>query len=85
MKYEMKDIVSTLEPLMKFTNLIPMLNVSNIETSLDFYERALGFQIVSSIKAIKEQRWTTIRSEDTELMLSESQCDLGLNWARWVP
>jgi uncharacterized glyoxalase superfamily protein PhnB len=63
---------------MKLTKLIPMLNVSNIETSLDFYKRALGFQIVSPIEAVKEWRWATIRSGTTELMLSESQFDLGL-------
>ncbi len=63
---------------MKLTNLIPMLNVSNIETSLYFYEKALGFQIVSPADAVKEWRWATIRSGNTELMLSESQCDLGL-------
>jgi uncharacterized glyoxalase superfamily protein PhnB len=61
---------------MKLTNLIPMLNVSNIETSLDFYEKALGFQIVSPTDAVKEWRWAAIRSGNTELMLSESRCDL---------
>jgi uncharacterized glyoxalase superfamily protein PhnB len=63
---------------MKLINLIPMLNVSNMEASLDFYERALGFRVVSPVEAVKEWRWATIRSGDTELMLSESQCDLGL-------
>ncbi len=64
---------------MRLENLIPMLNVSNIETSLDFYQRALGFEVVSDPEAVKEWRWATIRSGDTELMLSETQCDLGLD------
>ena len=63
---------------MKLTKLIPMLNVSNLEASLDFYEKALCFEVVSPKEALKEWRWGTIRSGDTELMLSETQTDLGL-------
>lgn len=63
---------------MKLTNLIPMLNVANIETSLDFYRRALGFEVVSPMEAVEEWRWATIRSGNTELMLSETHCDLAL-------
>ena len=63
---------------MKLTNLIPMLNVSNLEASLDFYHRVLDFQVVSPAEAITEWRWATIRSGDTELMLSESDCDFEL-------
>lgn len=69
------------EPLpadMMLKNLIPMLNVANIEASLEFYRKALGFEIVSSPDAVKEWRWAMIRSGATELMLSESDCDLEL-------
>ena len=58
---------------MKLKQLIPMLNVSNLEQSLNFYSTALGFEVVSDPKAVKEWRWATIRSGDTELMLSESE------------
>jgi len=63
---------------MKLKNLIPMLNVSDIERSLDFYRKALGFVVASDPECVKEWRWATIRSGDTELMLSETDCDLGL-------
>ena len=63
---------------MKLTNLIPMLNVSNLEASLDFYKRALDFQVVSPAEAITEWRWASIRSGDTKLMLSESDCNFEL-------
>ncbi len=63
---------------MKLTKLIPMLNVSNLEASLDFYQRSLNFQVVSPKEALEEWRWGVIRSGDTELMLSETQTDLGL-------
>lgn len=57
---------------MKLTNLIPMLKVSNIENSLEFYQKALGFNVVSDPAAVREWRWATIRSGNTELMLSEA-------------
>lgn len=64
---------------MRLNDLIPMLNVSDIESSLDFYRRALGFEIVSDPGVVKEWRWATIRSGDTELMLAETEHDPGLS------
>ena len=58
---------------MALRNLIPMLNVSNIEASLRFYRDALDFDVVSDPAAVREWRWATIRSGDTELMLSETE------------
>lgn len=63
---------------MKLKKLIPMLNISNIEGSLDFYQKALGFEIVSDKDAVKEWKWATIRSGNTEIMLSETEHSLNL-------
>ena len=57
---------------MKLTNLVPMLNVSDIDSSLDFYREALGFEIVSDPGVARGSRWATIRSGNTELMLTET-------------
>ena len=57
---------------MKLKHLVPMLNVSNIDDSLDFYQQACGFEVVSDPAAVRQWRWATIRSGYTELMLSES-------------
>ena len=57
---------------MELQQLIPMLNVADIDASLDFYRRALGFEIVSDPAMVAEWRWATIRSGATELMLSET-------------
>lgn len=54
-----------------------MLNVSNIENSLDFYRRAAGFEVVSDPAAVRDWRWATIRSGLTEMMLSESRTEPG--------
>ncbi len=61
---------------MGLKRLIPMLNVSNLEKSLDFYRSALAFDTVSDQDDVKRFRWATIRSGEVELMLSESNCDL---------
>ena len=57
---------------MPLKQLIPMLNVADIDASLDFYRRALDFEIVSDPEIVPEWRWATIRSGATELMLSET-------------
>lgn len=57
---------------MKLRQLIPMLNVSDIQKSLTFYAEAFGFEIVSDPSVVSEWKWATIRSGNTELMLSES-------------
>lgn len=58
---------------MALKNLIPMLNVSDIEASLEFYREALDFKVVSNPDAVKEWRWATIRSGWTEIMLSQTE------------
>ena len=63
---------------MALKNLIPMLNVSDIDASLGFSRDALGFEVVSDPAAVKEWRWATIRSGRTELMLSQTESGPGL-------
>jgi uncharacterized glyoxalase superfamily protein PhnB len=57
---------------MALKNLIPMLNVSGIEASLEFYRETLDFKVVSNPAAVKEWRWATIRSGWTAIMLAQS-------------
>ena len=57
---------------MALRNLIPMLNVSDIEASLEFYRDALDFKVVSNAAAVKDWHWATIRSGWTEMMLSQT-------------
>ena len=63
---------------MVLKQLIPMLNVSDIDASLAFYHDALGFEVVSDPVAVREWRWATIRSGSTELMLSQTENGPGL-------
>ncbi|WP_035477013.1 VOC family protein [Aliagarivorans taiwanensis] len=58
---------------MQLKLMIPMLNVSNIRHSLEFYQRALGFEVVSDPAAVDQWQWATIRSGETEIMLSQTE------------
>lgn len=57
---------------LKVGNMIPMLNVVDIDKSFDFYRVALGFELVSSSEVLTSMRWGIIACDDTEFMLSES-------------
>jgi len=57
---------------MALTNMIPMLNVSDIQASLAFYREALDFRVVSNPAAVLDWRWATIRSGWTEIMLTQT-------------
>jgi uncharacterized glyoxalase superfamily protein PhnB len=63
---------------MALKNLIPMLNVGDIEASLEFYQQALDFKVVSNPQAVKQWHWATIRSGWTELMLTQTETGSGL-------
>jgi catechol 2,3-dioxygenase-like lactoylglutathione lyase family enzyme len=52
--------------------LTPMLNVADVERSVDFYRRAAGFELVSEQVQLKEWRWAHLQCGSAELMLSES-------------
>jgi catechol 2,3-dioxygenase-like lactoylglutathione lyase family enzyme len=51
---------------MELKRLTPMINVSDIERSLEFYRSALGFKLCSSEEAVKEWRWAEIESGGLE-------------------
>jgi catechol 2,3-dioxygenase-like lactoylglutathione lyase family enzyme len=57
---------------MRLKRLTPMLNVSDIERSLDFYREMVGFELASPRQAVEEWRWAWIKAGDSELMLAES-------------
>jgi hypothetical protein len=57
---------------MRMERLTPMLNVSEIERSLNFYREVAGFELSSPRETIEQWRWAHIKSGSCELMLSES-------------
>lgn len=57
---------------MKLNALHPMLSVADINNSLEFYERALGFERLNTDKELEEWKWAHIKSGNVALMLSQS-------------
>lgn len=61
------------ETPMAMTNLIPMLCVSDVRKSLDFYRDTLGFELESPESKFEHDGvlcWCSIRSGQTQLMLT---------------
>lgn len=54
--------------------MVPMLNVRDIFKSLEFYQKALGFRLLSPMEELIHFRWGIIAADGTEFMLSESDC-----------
>jgi catechol 2,3-dioxygenase-like lactoylglutathione lyase family enzyme len=48
---------------MQIKRLTPMLKVSDIERSLKFYQKLVGFELVSPRRAVDQWRWAWIRSD----------------------
>lgn len=42
---------------MKLTNMVPMLNVNDIETSLDFYRKARDSEMVGPKDLLEQCHW----------------------------
>jgi catechol 2,3-dioxygenase-like lactoylglutathione lyase family enzyme len=52
-------------------DLIPMLNVEDVERSVAFYQEVLGFELGCPEERIREWRWASLRKNGANLMLAE--------------
>lgn len=59
---------------MKLKQLVPMLNVSDIQRSLKFYEAVARFEQVSSQEELGKWNWAEIQLGDVLLMLAQARC-----------
>ncbi|MBF2098219.1 MAG: VOC family protein [Gloeomargaritaceae cyanobacterium C42_A2020_066] len=57
---------------MTFRGMTPMLNVTNLERSLAFYQAVAGLTQISSAEALNQWRWAYLQAGDMGLMLCES-------------
>jgi len=63
---------------MHYDSVTPMLHVSNIRASLDFYQTRLGFTRVSSDAQLRDWRWARVVCGRCDFMLMETLADLHL-------
>lgn len=56
---------------MKFKNLIPLLDVSDVESSILFYSEALGFKIEDQLTWDGKTDWALLKSGRAKVMLSQ--------------
>ena len=55
---------------MKLNSLIPLVDVCDVERSIDFYENALGFNIEDKLIWNGEIEWALLSSGQVHIMLS---------------
>lgn len=51
---------------MQFSSMIPMLAVSDIQRSLNFYRDVLGFELTSEADKVGEWNWCVLRHGDSD-------------------
>lgn len=54
-------------------SLVPLLNVRDVERSLEFYKGVFGFSVLSKWESDGRLAWVRIGSERVELMLNRSE------------
>ncbi len=63
---------------MHYDDVTPILHVSNIQASLDFYQTRLGFTRVSSDAQLRDWGWARVVCGHCDFMLMETRADLHL-------
>jgi len=56
---------------MNFDGLIPVIQCHHIDETLDFYQRAFRYIIISKTESENGLSWVHIRSDNTQLMLQK--------------
>lgn len=60
---------------MRLQTLIPVLDVKDVDTSIEFYCDVLGFTLHDKVQWAGRTEWAVLRSDDVQLMLCASQGD----------
>jgi uncharacterized glyoxalase superfamily protein PhnB len=58
---------------LKIEALTPLLNVRDVEVSMNFYTHTLGFEVVGEWTLEERVRWVRLKNGDVQLMLNSSQ------------
>jgi catechol 2,3-dioxygenase-like lactoylglutathione lyase family enzyme len=58
---------------MKLRNLVPVLDVRDVDASIEFYCGVLGFTLHDKVEWGGRTEWALLRSDNVQLMLSASQ------------
>lgn len=56
---------------MTITEMTPLLNVEDADSSIAFYRDALGFEVVQTFEADGATVWALLTSGDTKLMINQ--------------
>ncbi len=59
--------------IMRLQNLVPVLDVRDVEASIEFYRSSLGFAVYDKVEWGGQTEWALLRSGQVQLMLCASQ------------
>lgn len=62
---------------MRLQNLVPVLDVRDVEESIEFYRSTLGFSVHDKVEWGGRTEWALLRSGQVQLMLCANQNDIG--------
>ena len=65
------------KPDLRLQNLVPVLDVRDVDESIEFYRSALGFSVNDKVEWGGRTEWALLRSGQVQLMLCASQDDDG--------
>ena len=57
--------------MVKFTGMIPLLNVEDAACSVNFYRDVLGFEVANQMESDGTLRWARIQSGSVSLMINQ--------------
>ncbi len=57
--------------MVKFTGMIPLLNVEDAARSVDFYRNVLGFEVANQMESDGTLRWARIQAGPVSLMINQ--------------
>lgn len=60
---------------MRLQNLVPVLDVRDVEESIEFYSRTLGFEVYDKVEWGGRTEWALLRSGQVQLMLCAGRED----------
>lgn len=69
---------------MKLASMVPMVCVSDVARSVEFYRQALGFQVLNTYEHEGQLNWVFLRSGRVELMLVAAEAPFGSRQVRDV-
>lgn len=62
---------------MTLASMVPMVSVSDVARSVDFYQQAFGFKVMNTYEIEGQLNWVFLQSDTVDLMLVAAEAPFG--------